>query len=994
MSKPFSIETGIDAVIARQMTASIVIAMTAACLVAIALWGSLDASNLLFWLGTLFSVSVLRLIVGTLPILSDLNKQIQLPMIMATGLIWGLSAPLFLPSLDAHHQMLLMLVLSGMSAGSSNSYAGRMQLFYAFMLPILIPLGAWLFAQGDQIYTTLGIADLIYMFALSVFAQRNTLLLKNNILKNEQLADEITLRQVHEQWLELQHHILDAIARHRGSLSEILTTIVQQVEAQRPDIIASILLLDNEGKHLRAGAAPGLPDAWNTAIDGAAIGPSAGSCGTAAFRNERVIVPDIATDPLWSDYQKAALSFGLKACWSEPIHDADGHVLGTFAMYYHDIRHPSDEDLQLIEHIANLTSIAIDNCRNREQLEIARQHQAELMDTVNQSSDMIYVYSLDGIITAANEATNAMFGEPITGKNIADIIAPDQLQIALDKIQKKLTTGKNTVYELDILDNKGERHNLEINSSLVMRNGKPVATSGIARDITQRKKAESKLALLIQAIHASHESIMVLDAIGIIEFANPAAAALYQKPLAQIIGMSAAALRGGTTADATYNDIISTIKHGKIWCGEMLFHPGGDDDRLIARRISPILDESGHVHHQICIDRDITEAKQNSQQLEHTQRLESLGILAGGIAHDFNNLLTAIMGNAAMAERGMDTGGDIRMPLSRIRQSSQRAADLCKQMLAYSGKGHFVIQPINIPELIREMTRLMEVSIGKKITLRYTLNEDLPLVEADSAQIQQVVLNLITNANEAIGEANGEIAFSTGIMQAGRAYLDATLTNEKLPKGKYIYIEVADNGCGMDKKTIEKMFDPFFTTKFTGRGLGMSAVLGIVRGHHGAIRVKSKPGKGTSFRILLPVSDIKSSPPPGEDAEPVHTSHGKGSVLIVDDEALIREVASAMLKDVGFDIIEAADGKEAVALYRQNQSIIRAVLLDMTMPKMDGKTCFTELKKINPDVRVLLSSGYSEQDINKLFADHTPAGFIQKPYMPKALQQKMEEILS
>jgi len=991
-SKPSDLDAGIDAAIKGQISTSIVTSVILASLMVLGLWDQLSHDSLAYWLASLLIISALRLIATQLAL--KRSKHVQFPLTIIAGTIWGAIVPLFLPELAAQHQLLPIIILVGLVAGSSNAYAGRMQLFYAFMFPLLVPLGLWFFSQGAKVYTTLGIADLLYMLALSVIAQRNTLLLNRIAKKNIQLAEEIRLREIHEQRLELQQKILDGIARHRGALPEILTTIVQQVEAQRPDMIASILLLDDDRKHMRSGAAPGLPDAWNTAIDGVEIGPAAGSCGTAAFRNERVIVADIATDPLWVNYKEAALAFGLKACWSEPIHDAEGHVLGTFAMYYHTIRHPSDDDLQLIEHIASLTSIAIDNCRNREQLGIVRRQQVELMETVRQSSDMIYVYSLNGIITAANEAANATFGEQIIGKNISKIVAPDQLQRALDMIQKKLTTGKSTVYELDIIDLHGQRHHLEINSSLVMRDGKPVAINGIARDITTRKKAEKKLALLIQAIDASHESIMVLDATGVIEFANPSAAALYQKPTDQIIGMSAAVLRGGEHGDTTYNDIISTIKHGKIWNGEILFHSRDNNDRLIECRISPIMDEQGQVHHQICIDRDITEAKQRSQQLEHTQRLESLGILAGGIAHDFNNLLTAIMGNAAMAERRMETGGNIGAALANIRTSSQRAADLCKQMLAYSGKGSFIVEATDISKLIREMTRLMEVSISKKITVRYALNEDLPLVNADTAQIQQMILNLITNANEAIGEGKGKITFSTGIIQAGRTDLNATLTNEKLPEGEYIYIEVSDTGCGMDNKTIDKMFDPFFTTKFTGRGLGMSAVLGMVHGHHGAIRVNSQPGKGTTFRILLPVNDTGSSTQVTEKTEPVHTSHCKGCVLIVDDEPLIREVAHAMLKDIGLDILEAADGKEAVELYRQHQSDISVVLLDMTMPQMDGKTCFAELIKINPKVRVLLSSGYSEQDINRLFADHAPAGFIQKPYMPKSLQQKMEEILA
>ncbi len=993
-SKPAGVEAGIDAAIKGQVSTAIVVSAILAVLMAIGLREQLSIDSLLYWLVSLLAISCLRLLAIYVHLPQNRNNRSQLPLTMLAGIIWGASVPLFLPELDAQHQILLIIILVGLVAGSSNAYAGRMPLFYAFMVPLLLPLAVWLFIQDTRVYTILGVATLLYMLALSVIARRNTQLLNDTIRNNAQLADEVRQRGKYEQRLELQQHILDTIARHHGSLSEILTIIVQQVEAQRPGMIASVLLLDEDGKHMHTGAAPSLPDAWNAALEGAAIGPAAGSCGTAAYRNERVIVTDISSDPLWAAYQQAALSFGLKACWSEPVRDADGNVLGTFAMYYHDVCHPSDDDLQLIEYVASLTSIAIDNCRNRERLRTARQQKLELAQTIEHSSDLIYVYDFDGVVTAANAACTAAFGGEVVGKNIADIVAPDYLQLAGDMMRKKLATGESTVYELDVIDTNGERHHLEINSSLVMRNGKPVAINGIARDITARKQAEKRLALLIQAIHASHEAIMVLDAEGIIEFANPAAAALYQQPLDQMIGMPAAVLRGGNTGDDTYNDIISTIKNGKIWCGEMLFHAGDHEERLIARRISPIMDESGHVHHQICIDRDITEAKQRSLQLEHTQRLESLGILAGGIAHDFNNLLTAIMGNAAMAERGLETNRDISIQLSHITASSRRAADLCKQMLAYSGKGRFVVTPINITELIREMARLMEVSIGKHITLRYALNEDLPLVNADSAQIQQVILNLITNANEAIGEDNGEIVFSTGVIQADQNELNATLTNEELPEGEYIYIEVADSGCGMDKNTVEKMFDPFFTTKFTGRGLGMSAVLGIVRGHHGAIQVHSQPGQGTSFRILLPVSDIKNSPQAVEAVEPVHASRSKGTVLIVDDEALIREVASAMLQDIGFDIIEATNGKEAVALYRQHQPAIRAVLLDMTMPQMDGKTCFSELKKINPDVRVLISSGYTEQDINKLFAEHVPAAFIQKPYMPESLQQKLDEILN
>ncbi|MDQ6969067.1 MAG: PAS domain S-box protein [Mariprofundus sp.] len=957
--------------------------------------------HILYWFMAIFTVSVLRLGICT-PSLASYKPAAQLPLTFAAGLIWGVSAPLFLPTLDTHHQLLLILVLIGIVAGSSNSYAGRMPLFYAFMLPILISLSGWLFLQHDNVYSTIGIIIVIYILALSIYTKRNTHLLTSSISQNIQLSNEISLRQAHEQRLELQQRILDAIARHRGDLVDILTTIVEQVEAHNPAINASILLLSEDGKHLDKGAAPSLPTAWNKAIDGIEIGPQAGSCGAAAFRNKRVIASDIASDPLWPDYRDAALAFNLKACWSEPIRDANGDVLGIFAIYYHEIHQPEDADISLIEHIASLTSIAIDNHDNRIKLDHARQQQAALVDTIKHSSDMIYVYDTDGVITSANDACNATFGSDIIGKNISAIVAPDHLQLARTMVQEKLNSGKNTVYELDVINSHGQRHHLEINSSLIIRDGQPAGISGIARDITVRKKAEAKLALLMQAIDACHESILVLNAEGAIEFANPAAEALYQQPLKQILGSNAALLRGGKLGDDTYKDIIATINQGETWHGELQCQSPDNTHRLIARRISPIMDESGHVHHQICIDHDITEVTQRNQQLEHTQRLESLGVLAGGIAHDFNNLLAVIMGNAALAELYLTSSNNPdaannQVFLSRIRESSQQAAELCKQMLDYAGKGRFVIEAINVSDLIQDMARLMEVSIGKQVSTHFALSQDLPWIEADASQIQQVVLNLITNANDAIGDHTGNITFSTGHMQASQQQLAATRTNENLATGQYVYLEVSDTGCGMDANTMEKIFDPFFTTKFIGRGLGMSSMIGIVRAHHGAVLVQSQAGKGTTFRILLPVSKSNKTPAASQKPSSAVTSAVKqtsGLILMVDDEDNIREMACTTLEHMGLTVMQACDGAQAVEIYRQQHQQISAVILDLTMPNMDGKSCFAELKSINPDVKVLLSSAYSEQEISEIFSAHEPAGFIQKPYMPEILQQHIKQLIT
>ncbi|TLS65985.1 response regulator [Mariprofundus erugo] len=403
----------------------------------------------------------------------------------------------------------------------------------------------------------------------------------------------------------------------------------------------------------------------------------------------------------------------------------------------------------------------------------------------------------------------------------------------------------------------------------------------------------------------------------------------------------------------------------------------------------------------LTLAQDVTERNRVAREhadmqtkIEHSQRLESLGVLAGGIAHDFNNILTAILGNAAMAERKvLSQPQEAQKFLGQIVVSSERAADLCRQMLAYSGKGKFVIRAINLSVMLEEVSRLLTVSIAKNVTLKYHLADDLPAVEVDVAQMQQVAMNLVINAADAIGEKNGVISISTGVMHVDRDYLLTTCMDDQLPEGRYVYMEVSDTGCGMDRETQSRVFEPFFTTKFTGHGLGMSAVLGIVRSHRGAIKLYSEPGRGSSFKVLLPAS--------GQQAEEVVTQllpdeprQPGGTVLIVDDEAAIREAAAMVIEDMGFDTLEAVDGEDGVRVYREHQHEVVAVLLDMTMPKMDGKRCFTELRRINSEVKVILSSGYNEQEATVAFSGQRLAGFLQKPYRPESLQAMLKSIVS
>ncbi len=379
-------------------------------------------------------------------------------------------------------------------------------------------------------------------------------------------------------------------------------------------------------------------------------------------------------------------------------------------------------------------------------------------------------------------------------------------------------------------------------------------------------------------------------------------------------------------------------------------------------------------------------------QVQQTQKLESLGILAGGIAHDFNNLLLGILGNADLALMELRTESPARQHIEDAVKASQRAAELCGQMLAYSGRGSFVLRPLDLSVLVEEMAHLLEVSISKKVSLSYNFSPRIPPVEADPTQLRQVVMNLIINASDAIGDQVGQIKITTGIVSLDQPTLSKLLVGGDLTAGNYAFLEVADSGCGMDRTTIERIFDPFFTTKFTGRGLGLAAVHGIVRSHHGAIDIKSEPGHGTRFRILLPVTNLPL-PDLSTPAFKRTERRGSGTVLVVDDEEIITDIATKILTHAGFRVLTASNGRHGVETFCCHSDEIDAVILDLTMPEMNGEEAYSEMILLKTDIKVILSSGYSETEAATRFAGKNLAGFIQKPYRPNVLIEKLNEVL-
>ena len=423
--------------------------------------------------------------------------------------------------------------------------------------------------------------------------------------------------------------------------------------------------------------------------------------------------------------------------------------------------------------------------------------------------------------------------------------------------------------------------------------------------------------------------------------------------------------------------------------------PDGDPV-WISMTIAPVdVKDKGEPRH-LCMIEDITARKRAEKdkqlfdlQLLQTQKLESLGVLAGGIAHDFNNILMAIIGNADLALMKLPPESPVAENLHSIELASSRAADLAKQMLAYSGKGKFVVQAIDLNRLLEEMLHMLKVSISKKAVLCLNRSGSVPTVEADATQMRQVIMNLVINASEAIGDKSGVIAINTGSMECDREYLKNFWLDEGIPEGTYVYLEISDTGCGMTTGTMAKIFDPFFTTKFTGRGLGMAAVLGIMRGHKGAIRVYSEIGRGTTFKLLIPAGRKRA-----EENGPDATGddwRGSGKVLLVDDEETIQATCGMMLRVLGFTPIIANDGREAVEIFRKEPDIA-FVILDLTMPHMDGEQCFRELRQLDPDAKVIMSSGYNEQEVTQRFLGKGLTSFIQKPYRLSQLTEVIKGI--
>lgn len=620
----------------------------------------------------------------------------------------------------------------------------------------------------------------------------------------------------------------------------------------------------------------------------------------------------------------------------------------------------------------------------------------------------------EGKILYGNPAAMKLFGsmnpKDYTGKTMFDFV-PEKSHGLLMERRRQFKEGKTPPQiEIKCLDINGNTIDVAITVSHVYFKGEK-AIMTIFHDITDRKKIEEALFRSEQQYRLISENMQ--DTLWLMDmdfktvWISPSVEKTRGFTLAELQSMP---LEKNLTPES-YDIAL------KIMSEELSPERLADRDCEISRivelefirkdgttftgevRMTLLRDSEGNPSGLMGVGRDVSEKKKAEEdkmlmekQIQQSQKLESIGVLAGGIAHDFNNMLMVIMGNAELALLDIPESSPAIPRLDNINMVAMSAASLCKQMLAYSGKGFFQMAPLNVTGLIHDMEQMLNTSISKKARLDLHLDKELPSIKADMSQIQQIIMNLVINASEAIGEKPGTITIKTGRINCSREYLKTFHVGNDLEEMAYVFMEISDTGCGMDKDTQGKIFDPFYTTKFTGRGLGLAAVLGIVRSHKGALKLYSEPGRGTIFKILFPAI-VSSADNEKAEIRQEKDWHGSGTILVADDDEQIRNICKLMLEKIGFDVLTAQDGQNAIDVFKRNRDKIKCVILDLTMPRMDGKEACQELLLIDPFVKVIISSGYNEIEVVSSFGEKGPDGFIQKPYQLENIKEELKKVL-
>jgi two-component system cell cycle sensor histidine kinase/response regulator CckA len=625
-----------------------------------------------------------------------------------------------------------------------------------------------------------------------------------------------------------------------------------------------------------------------------------------------------------------------------------------------------------------------------------------LRTTLYSIGDAVITTDTAGRVTMMNSVAERLTGwteSPAKGQSIEaifQIFNARSRQPVANPIRKVLDAGEivGLANHTFLVSKSGQETAID-DSSAPIRNSRNeiVGVVLVFRDVTERKKAESELQESEERFRTMADAAPVLIWTSTsdrrFDYVNKPWLDFTGRALEQELGEGWVEAVHPEDLDRCLQVYATSFDSQRPFSTEYRLRRHDGEYRWILNNGVPRFEPEGGFAGYIGCCVDVHDRRQNEERLVQSAKLESLGVLAGGIAHDFNNILVGILGNASLLEDHLAPGTDGRETLERVIESSERAAQLVHQMLAYSGRGRFVVEPIDLSRHAREIVALVRASIPKNISFELRLQGGLLPILADAAQLQQLTMNLVINAAEAMSPAGGAVVVSTETRTVDDQISARNMTGENVAPGEYVVLTVEDKGAGMDAATLARIFDPFFTTKFTGRGLGLAAVLGIVRGQKGAITVDTALGKGSTFQVFFPVSGQSHEVQP---AAPRSASPGSATILVVDDEVIVHKTARSALEKLGYSVLVAENGVEAVQMFERHQDRIALIVLDMTMPFMSGEEALTRLRSIREKVKIVGSSGYHEREFLDKFGDRVD-GFLQKPYTASQVAQAVSRAL-
>ena len=660
--------------------------------------------------------------------------------------------------------------------------------------------------------------------------------------------------------------------------------------------------------------------------------------------------------------------------------------------------------------VQSVIAVVTDTTAQVEARRALAESEARFRDIVESMGDWLVELDASWRVTFSSPQVEQLLGYTpgeMLGKTPMETVAPEERErltaLMVDFLEKPRPIRDVEVWHLR---KDGRRVCLSVSGvPLFDKDGAPRGMRSVAHDITERKRAEQAIAeserRFSDIAHSMADWIWECDAQLRLSYCS--------ERVRDVLGYSSEEVLGRVIPEFIHPE-DRAVAAGQITGALQAGRSVRDDTRRLVRKDGavvyvttsavPVIGADGSPRGLRGVNRDITaqvraaeERRRIETSLQQAQKLESLGILAGGIAHDFNNLLAAVLGNAELALAELPPAAAARESVEQIQKAALHAAELTHQMLAYAGRGRIAVQPVDVSAVVRDMSPLIGASVSKRHALRFDLAEGLPAVEADPTQVRQIVMNLMINASEASGEQQGVLAVRTSLLGPGEDVGADAAIGDAGP-GRHVLLEVTDTGAGIDATTLGRIFDPFFTTKFAGRGLGLAAVLGIVRRHGGALRVRSRPGSGSAFSVLFPVKEGGGpAPTAGARAGGADAWRGAGTLLLVEDEEPVRDITSRMLHAMGFEVVAAGDGVEALERLTAEGNRIRAVLLDLTMPRMDGEEALRGIRAISPDLPVVLCSGYDVFENQGRFADLEFNGFLQKPFRLAELQRALRRVL-